>query len=214
VGIDAVHLRPTMRLPAFPLLLALALPGFPVAALAQTGDVLIQAGHEGRPASCAPNHVHACNLGAASGGAREIDWTPVVADEATRRLRADGYRVVRRPADYPAHDSTKIAFFLHFDGAVPACASGASVGFPGTTSRAFVDAWERAYRAFYPFRFVGENFTGHESGYYGFRKVEAPQKLLIEFGELSCPAQRAWLAPRLRVLGDRLAAFAEAWLRR
>ncbi|HTW85813.1 MAG TPA: hypothetical protein VMD91_17210 [Candidatus Sulfotelmatobacter sp.] len=193
------------------LLVALVLPG---TARAQTGDVLIQAGHQGRPASCAPNHVVHCYLGAAGGGFRERDWTPVVADEATRRLRADGYRVLRRPADYPEHDTARIALFLHFDGSAPACASGASVGFPPTTSRAFVAAWERFYRPLFPFRFVGENFTGHESGYYGFRKVDAPQKLLIEFGELSCPAQRAWMYPRLRWLGDQVAAFVESELPR
>jgi hypothetical protein len=54
---------------------------------------------------------------------------------------------------------------------------------------------------------VGENFTENEHAYYGFRKVDAPEKMLIEFGELTCPAQRAWLEPRLRELGDRLAAF-------
>jgi hypothetical protein len=213
VAIEAVHVRPTMRLPAFlaPIALALALP---IAAPAQTGDVLIQAGHQGRPASCAPNHVHYCALGAVGGHEREIAWTPIVADEATRRLRADGFRVVRRPADHPGHDSARLAFFLHFDGAVPACSSGASVGFPPTTSRAFITAWERRYRAIFPFRFVGENISSHESGYYAFRNVDAPQKLLIEFGELSCPAQRAWLKPRLHALGDQLAVFAETWLQR
>jgi hypothetical protein len=208
----AVHLRPTMRLPAF--LLALAVLGVPAPVRAATGDVLIQAGHEGRPASCAPNHVHYCALGTVAGSEREIRWTPIVADEATRRLRADGFRVIRRPADYPGHDVARVAFFLHFDGAIPACASGASVGFPPTTSPAFVSAWVHAYRAVFPFRFAGENISEHESGYYGFRKVDAPDKLLIEFGELTCPAQRAWLQPRLRLLGDQVATFAESWLRR
>ena len=88
-----------------------------------------------------------------------------------------------------------------------ACHSGASVGFPDTTSRGFIDAWERRYRALFPFRFVGENFTLNEREYYGFRKVDAPEKLLIEFGEMTCPAQFAWLAPRVRSLGDEVAAF-------
>ena len=58
-----------------------------------------------------------------------------------------------------------------------------------------------AYRAFFPFRFVGENISTNESHYYGFRKVDAPRKMLIEYGELTCPAQAAWLRPRLPTLG-------------
>ena len=185
----AEHLRPTMRLPAlFALGVLVALT--PVApARADDGDVLVQAGHEGRPQSCAVYHVQACRLGAAAGRFRELDWTPIVADEATRVLRA--------------------AVFIHFDGATPTCSSGASVGFPDTTSRAFVDAWERRYLAWFPFRFRGENFTENEHRYYGFRKVDAPEKLLVEMGELSCPEQRVWMETRLRAMGDQIAAFLE-----
>src|SRR5690242_5690400 len=50
-------------------------------------DVLISAGHEGRPESCPHFPKHKCNLGTAG----EREWTPVVADEATRILRAHGY---------------------------------------------------------------------------------------------------------------------------
>jgi hypothetical protein len=174
---------------------------------AEMVDVVVQAGHEGRPASCAPNHVRACNIGASSAAGREIAWTPIVADAAAATLRAAGLRVARRPADYPQHDTAKAAIFIHFDGSEPACASGASVGFPATTSRAFVAAWERTYRARFPFHFVGENISSNEERYYGFRKVDAPQKILIEYGELTCPAQAAWLAPRLRELGVLTARF-------
>ncbi len=198
-----------MRLPAFATLLACTLAAATAAARADDGDVLIQAGHEGRPASCAPLHVKACNLGTRGGGALERDWTRVVADEATRVLRGAGYTVLRRPADYAGHDSARAALFLHFDGSATPCGSGASVGFPSTTSRAFVEAWETQYRAVFPFRFVGENFTAGERRYYGYRKVDAPEKMLIEFGEMTCPAQLAWMQPRLRRLGDALAHFVE-----
>lgn len=195
-----------MRLPAFSTFLALLLFGMRAFASADTGDVVMQAGHEGRPESCVPMHVKACNLGAAAEGARERDWTPVVADEATRTLREAGYTVIRRPADYDGHDTARAAVFLHFDGATP-CASGASVGFPATTSRPFVDAWETLYRDWFPYRFVGENFTENEHRYYGFRKVDAPEKLLIEFGEMTCPEQFAWMQPRLHEMGRLLASF-------
>jgi hypothetical protein len=205
VPIGAGHYRRVIRLPAIVAILGLLLAATKPAA-ADDGDVLVQAGHEGRPASCAPLHVKACNLGTGASGERERDWTPIVADQITRILRAHGYTVVRRPADYAEHDTARAAVFLHFDGAV-SCASGASVGFPETTSRAFVDAWEQRYRAWFPFRFVGENFTENEHRYYGFRKVDAPEKMLIEFGEMTCPAQFTWMQPRLRRLGDEVAAF-------
>jgi hypothetical protein len=192
----------------FAALLAAAAP-----AGAATVDVVVQAGHEGRPASCAPNHVRACNIGASSAAGREIVWTPIVADALTATLRAAGLRVARRPADYPQHDTARVAIFIHFDGAEPACASGSSTGFPATTSRAFVTAWERAYRARFPYKFVGENISSNEEHYYGFHKVDAPQKMLIEYGELTCPAQAAWLAPRLRELGVLTAQFVIGQLR-
>lgn len=177
-------------------------------ALAEDGDVLIQAGHEGRPASCAPLHVRACNLGTAGGGAHERDWTPIVADEATRVLREAGLRVIRRPADYRGHDRVvAAAVFLHFDGDDSPCGSGASLGYPDDTPAAFVAAWHDDYASWFPFRFMHDNFTENEHRYYGFRKVDAPQKMLIEFGEMTCPAQFAWMAPRLQELGDRVAAF-------
>lgn len=176
-------------------------------ASADVVDVVVQAGHEGRPASCAPNHVRACNIGAASPAGREIQWTPIVADSVTATLRAAGLRVARRPADYPEHDTARIAIFIHFDGAVPACSSGTSVGFPPATSRRFVASWEQDYRRFFPFRFAGENISSNEEHYYGFRKVDAPEKMLIEYGELTCPAQAAWLRPRLRGLGVFTAHF-------
>ena len=190
-----------MRLPALGIALAAVILGSCASAWADDADFVIQAGHEGRPESCAPLHVKACNLGTGAAGERERDWTRIVADEAARKLRAAGYTVVL------AHDTARAAVFLHFDGSSVACRSGASVGFPAETSRAFIDAWERRYRALFPYRFVGENFTSNEREYYGFRKVDAPEKLLIEFGEMTCPAQFAWMAPRLHELGNMVATF-------
>jgi hypothetical protein len=177
-------------------------------------DVVLQAGHEGRPQSCAALHVKACNLGTSLGNALERNWTPVVADAAAEALRRDGFTVVRRPADYAGHDRARAALFLHFDGSAPACRSGASVGFPATTATAFVHEWESRYRRLFPYRFAGENITKNEAEYYGFRKVDAPGKtMLVEFGEMTCRAQERWLAPRLHQLGTALAAFLGAELR-
>src|SRR5579875_2831345 len=100
VPIGAGHYRRVMRLPAFGAFLGSLLVASAAAAFAGDADVVMQAGHEGRPASCAPMHVKACNLGTGSRGALEREWTPIVADEAARVLRAHGYTVIRRPADY------------------------------------------------------------------------------------------------------------------
>jgi hypothetical protein len=176
-------------------------------------DVVIQAGHQGRPQSCAPLHVTACNLGTGLGAQLERNWTPIVADAAAATLRADGLNVKRRPADYAGRDRARAAVFLHFDGSAPACRSGASVGFPGPADAGFAQRWEERYRASFPFRFAGENITRNEAHYYGFRKVDAPGRtLLIEFGELTCPAQERWMAPRLRELGAQVAHFIGAEL--
>lgn len=83
----------------------------------------------------------------------------------------------------------------------------------GGTSQEFTRAWEKRYRAFFPYRFVGENISTNESHYYGFRKVDAPRKMLIEYGELTCPAQAAWMAPRLPTLGSFTARFVLTQLR-
>jgi len=148
----------------------------------------------------------ACNIGASSAAGREILWTPIVADAMTARLRAAGLRVARRPADYPEHDTARIAIFIHFDGSEPACASGSSAGFPHPPRTRLWGLGARVPRTF-PYRFVGENISSNEEHYYGFHKVDAPQKMLIEYGEITCPAQAAWLAPRLRELGNLTAQF-------
>src|ERR1700716_634710 len=151
LGIGAGHYGRVIRHPWFCALLLAFVAGAPCsAAFADEADVLVQAGHEGRPASCAVHHVKACNLGTGAQGARERYWTATVADQATQVLRRHGYTVLRRPADYAEHDTVRAAVFLHFDGATP-CASGASLGFPDSTSRAFVDGWETGYRAWFPF---------------------------------------------------------------
>jgi hypothetical protein len=208
VGIEVVHYRRDMRLPAaFAFLVSFAF-ALGTAARADEGDVLIQAGHEGRPASCARFHVAACNLGTSGGGELERSWTPIVADETARALRAAGLRVIRRPADYAGHDVARAAVFLHFDGDATPCGSGASIGYPDDDgSRTLAAGWRRVYGGWFPFRFMPDNFTENEHRYYGFRKVDAPAKMLVEFGEMTCPSQQAWMASRLHELADRLARY-------
>jgi hypothetical protein len=173
-----------------------------VAAL--TADVLISAGHEGRPASCAHFPQHHCNLGATG----ERTWTPIVADAATEILRAHGVSVARLPADFSGDYRVGAAVFIHFDGANPPCSSRASIGYGHKNDAVAAAAWGELYGAYWPFGFHPDNFTGGLRDYYAFRQVNARDgSLVLELGEITCPAQHAWLAPRLHWVGALLAHF-------
>ena len=175
-----------------------------VLAVALAFDVLISAGHEGRPASCARFPGRRCNLGAAG----ERAWTPLVADAATLILRRHGVTVARLPADFGGRYAVAAAVFIHFDGSTRACASGASIGFHRVQDRPAAAAWHALYGEYFPFDFQPDNFTVGLRDYYAFESVTARDaSLVLELGELTCPAQRAWLAPRLQWAGALLAYF-------
>ncbi len=164
-------------------------------------DVLVSAGHEGRPQSCAQFH-HKCNLGAAG----EMQWNTIVADEVTRLLRERGLSVAREPADFAGDFDVHKAVFIHFDATDTPCTSGASVGYHTDASAPLAQRWKSMYSKFFPFRFMPDNFTTNLSNYYGFRQVHARDgAIVVELGEIGCPQQRAWLAPRLNSIAHLLA---------
>jgi hypothetical protein len=175
-----------------------------VLAAALQYDVLISAGHEGRPESCARYPKRACNLGTAG----ERTWNPIVADEATHVLRAHGVSVAREPADFDGSYAVGAAIFIHFDGSEKPCSSGASIGFHEDRFAPVARRWRELYSSYFPFNFEPDDFTSNLRNYYGFRQVDARDgALVLELGELTCPAQRAWLEPRLRFDGDLIAYF-------
>lgn len=185
-------------------MLSLLLAGVIASQVPVRADVLLSAGHQGRPASCAGFPKHKCNLGAAG----ERERTPVVVAEAARILRARGVSVIVEPADFVGTFSVQDAVFIHFDGSVPACASGASIGYHRSEDKAAAKAWRALYTKSWKFRFQPDNFTVGLRDYYGFRQVDAMDAaLVLELGELTCPAQRAWLAPRIKWTGGLLAEF-------
>ena len=172
-------------------------------------DVLIQAGHEGRP-DCAREPATICRN---TGTAGEIAWTPVVADEATRILSAAGVKVLRRPAYLSGQYRVRDAVFIHFDGSGRPCSSGASIGYPvRAQSPQAGAAWKALYKRFWPFGFEADNFTPTLAGYYGFNHVRAvtDAALVVEGGEMSCPKQHAWLQSRLKWEGALIAHFVSA----
>lgn len=169
-----------------------------------TYDVLISAGHEGRPASCAHFPQHHCNLGAQG----ERAWTPVVADAATQILRQHGVTVARRPADFAGKYRVRAAVFIHFDGSDPPCGSTASIGYAPKSGAAAAAAWRSLYGSYWPYGFQPDNFTASLREYYGYRQVDASDaSMVLELGEITCPTQHAWLEPRLHWEGALLAYF-------
>jgi hypothetical protein len=186
------------------LLLAAAIASPSPAASPILVDVAIGAGHEGRPESCAHYPKHHCNLGA--NGERE--WTPIVADAATKILRAHGITVARLPADFDGTYDAGAAVFIHFDGNDRPCSTGASIGYHHAGDEPAAAAWRALYSRYIPFAFMPDNFTLGLRDYYGFRQVHARDgALVLELGEVTCPSGKAWLAPRLQWEGALIAYY-------
>ncbi|HTU69138.1 MAG TPA: hypothetical protein VMF11_02365 [Candidatus Baltobacteraceae bacterium] len=172
-------------------------------------DVLIQAGHQGRP-DCWREPQSLCHNTGAGTPPGEIVWNPIVANEAARVLRAHGVRVLRLPAYVHGTYHVRVAVYVHFDGNVVPCSSGASVAYPrySTASKNIADAWKRLYGKYWPYRFKHDDFTPTERAYYAYHHVIATDgQFLIEGGEMTCPAQYAWLKRHLRWEGALLAYF-------
>jgi hypothetical protein len=162
-------------------------------------DVFIQAGHEGRITGA---------TGATGPRGNEIDWTPKVADEATKILTEAGVEVIREKADLEDVYEVKVAIFIHFDGSNPPCRTGASVGYNDPSDQPAAHAWKALYGKYWPFRWMPDNFTTNLSGYYGYSHTfTSDAEFVIELGEISCLEQADWLQPRLEWIGHLIAHF-------
>ncbi len=179
---------------------------------AQRFDVLIQAGHENRATG---------KTGAESRQGSEQQWTPIVADTAARILKNAGFTVKRVDAFMrdPAKSGglrpakTRLALFIHFDGAERACSSGASVGYSRRSDPLAAEQWKRFYDSYWPHEWMQDNFTENLRRYYGYRWVDASDaEMVLELGELTCPRQARWLKPRLEKLGELVAQYASTRL--
>ncbi len=174
-------------------------------------QVLIQAGHEGKKRN--KGNGTTTSVGAAGIALPEHKMTPIVADRATEVLRAHGVTVVRVPGVYPKVFHVDLGICLHFDGSTSPCGSGASVGYPAGvpagSNKPAADLWKSIWGEVWPFGFENDNFTEDLRGYYGYSRMSTNMaELLIEFGEISCPQQDAWLQANLHLLGDMVAYFA------
>ena len=166
----------------------------------EEAEIYIQAGHEGRTSGA---------TGTQSKYGREIDWTPIVADEATRILREAGIKVIRTHADYRKFCKVDLALSIHFDGATHQCKTGASIGYDDPTDEPAAIAWKNYYSEFFKFNWQPDNFTPNLSNYYNFKyTITKDAELVLELGDLTCPEQAQWLKTHLPELGHIVAYFA------
>ena len=166
-------------------------------------DVVIQAGHEDTP-----DH----RTGGEGPLGKEIDWTPVVANEAVRILTDAGVDAVKETAHIKVtHQqySCKLAIFVHFD-APDSGESGPSLGYDHDSDADAADEWKGLYKEFFPFNdtWLRDNATVDEHHYYGFEFTNTSDaEFVVELGDLTSLRQARWLKPRLKWLGQLLAYF-------
>jgi hypothetical protein len=166
-------------------------------------DVVVQAGHENTPD----------NMTGGSGPlGKEIDWTPVVANEAVRILKQAGVNAVKETAYIKVtrqHYRCKLALFIHFD-APDTGEAGPSVGYEHSSDAAAAQEWKALYKEFFPFNetWLRDNATKNEQYYYGFKyTATSDAEFVVELGDLQSLRQAEWLKPRLTWLGSLVAYY-------
>src|SRR6516164_2400831 len=166
-------------------------------------DVVIQAGHEDTPDD---------KTGGEGPLGNEIDWTPIVANEAVRLLRAARVNAIKETAHIKVTKQKyrcKLALFIHFD-APDHGESGPSVGYDHPSDASAAKEWKDLYKEFFPFNdtWQPDNFTEDEHQYYGFKfTATSDAEFLIELGDLQSLRQAQWLKPRLKWLGNLIAHY-------
>lgn len=168
-------------------------------------DIVIQAGHENTPDT---------RTGGESEWGKEIEWTPIVANEAVRILLAAGVKAGKIDASIKSGNTgwrCRLAISVHFDDPDDGT-SGPSVGYPpnmGNDSAA--TEWKLLYKRYFPFNttWKADNYTTNLSGYYGYAYTRTTDaEMLMELGDISSESQALWLKPRLKWLGALVAHFA------
>lgn len=168
-------------------------------------DIVVQAGHQ--------NHLQGWNEGGSGPEGNEIDWTPVIADEAVRILQEANVRAVKNDASIPRGGigwNCILAVAVHFDDP-DGGESGPSVGYPPEKGNdPAAGEFKELYQRYWPWpdTWNSDNYTKDEREYYGYtywRTTDA--EMLIEFGDLGSSRQAKWMKPRLKWLGALLAHF-------
>lgn len=143
---------------------------------------------------------------------REIDWTPIVANEAVRILTAAGVDAVKETAHIKVTRQRyrcKLALFIHFDDPDTGEA-GPSLGYEHSSDADAASEWKTLYKEFFPFNdtWLPDNSTIDEHHYYGFKyTVTSDAEFVVELGDLGSLRQARWLKPRLKWFGQLLAYY-------
>ncbi len=149
---------------------------------------LIQAGH------IAPREP---GFEAGTGTSGEQELVAAIQSRLGKLLAADErFDVTLCPGDIPDGWKGDLFLALHADGSADPKASGFSFGYPPGCSECkkladTVAAWYVQIPGAPKRR--RDNYTRALSGYYGWRRTDAPAKLLVEHGFLSNPGERAGL---------------------
>lgn len=150
--------------------------------------LLIQAGH------VAPREP---GFEPGTGTTREQELARTIQTRLSGLLSADGRFVVTLcPGDIPDGWEGDLFLALHGDGSSNTASSGYCFGYPegSAASKAFTLLLAGEYEKLPghpPHR--KDNYTGGLRRYYGWRRVNAPVKVLVEHGFLTNPAERDWL---------------------
>jgi len=154
--------------------------------------ILIQAGHA-EPRQ--PGHLDQ------TGTRREIEFSMKMQAELANLFRRDGrFTVQTCPGLFPYPEWRGDVFLsLHLDGAGNPASHGFSLGWPAN-GRAPGRGPELAGRIAKRFLAIphpgghhADNYTDALRGYYGWSRVDAPTKVLIEHGYSTNAAEQAWM---------------------
>lgn len=161
--------------------------------------ILIQAGHV---APREPGHE------GQTGAYLEQEFASRMQQHLARRFRSDGrFTVDTCPGDIPEGWTGDVFLSLHCD-AAGSSSRGFSIGWPanGRDPGRGPELAARITRRFLAIPHPGghgtDNYTDGMRGYYGWRRVNAPTKVLIEHAFMTNAAERDWAFGHIAEMGD------------
>jgi len=156
-------------------------------------DATIQMGHVPRTRGA---------TGTSGWGHTEQEFTRALGNRMASHFQAHGYRVSLVGAD-EAMSSSRVFVALHQDGSINSSARGASVGYPmASANQRLASIWKAHYaRIGWPGGFRPDNYTRGLRNYYGYRRITADAKFLIEHGFATNRSDQEWMWANLDKIG-------------